>query len=70
MIRIHGLPREQLAALMALMADNESFDRRGGSNGLTVIDGGLKDHPHGTLRRCGSRRSALRTHEGSGAISQ
>lgn len=45
MIRIHGLPPRQLAALFSLMADNESFDRPEQRTQLTVIEGGRQTAP-------------------------
>jgi len=40
MIRIRGLSREQLAALMQLAEDNQSFEAAESAPGLRVVEGG------------------------------
>jgi len=42
MLRIYGLPRDQMAALLRVMADNESFESGAGAPQLGVIEGGRR----------------------------
>lgn len=54
MIRIHGLSHEQLAALMRLTEDNQSFESAKLAPHLSVIEGGRRGPAEAGLREdCG-----------------